>query len=96
MNVFMTITLNSSSGKLLISVSLGFFCGFILFFPLEHVSLSPHFVLRSVYFYQLGRVATSPSLEEVTLCKSIPCVGCMCLVALAGQLELEQVQAMDS
>ena len=41
---FKTITLNSLSGKLLVSVSLGFFYGFILFFCLEHIPLTPHVV----------------------------------------------------
>ena len=45
-NILITIGLNCLSGKLFISVSLGFsfFQGFILFFHLKHIPLSSHFV----------------------------------------------------
>ena len=36
-------------GKLPISISLRFFWGFILFFHLENILLSPNFVLLSVF-----------------------------------------------
>ena len=42
--MLMIINLNSFSGKLLTSVSLGFCWGFILFFHLEYIPISPHFV----------------------------------------------------
>lgn len=57
---------------------------FFLFFPLKHVFLSLYFVLSSVCFYKLGRVATSPRFEGLALYRSIPCVDYLCLVALAG------------
>ena len=49
MSIFMTITLNSLTGILLISILLrSFIVIFALFFHLEHIPLSPHFVCFSV------------------------------------------------
>jgi len=48
-SILMTTTFRLILGKLLISISLRFFWGFILFFHLENIPLSPHFVLLSVF-----------------------------------------------
>ena len=50
--IFMAITLNCLSGKLLISLSLiSFFWSFILFFHLERIHLLPHFAWLSMFIY---------------------------------------------
>lgn len=66
-------------------------------------------LLFGIYFYvssfclslcvclcELGKTATSPVLEGVTLCKSYPFVDCEFWVSLAGQLELECMWAVGS
>lgn len=83
----MTITYNSLSGILLIFVSFNDFSE-VLFFRLEHIPVSSFCLTFSVYFYVLGRTATSPNIEGVASCIVIPCVDRVCLVTLAGGLEL--------
>lgn len=61
-----------------------FFWGFILFFCLEYTPVSSFCLTFYVCFYELGETATSPSLEGVVLCRSVPCVD---RVALSGWLE---------
>ena len=62
-NIFMTDTLNSLSGKLLIFVSLrSFFWGFSLFFGLESIPLSPHFAYLCVF-------VCNRQNEEAVLCR---------------------------
>lgn len=81
--IFMTITLNSLSEKLLIFMPLKFFFKFfvvvcLLFFGgavfnlafcFEQIPLFPYFAWLSVCFYVLGETAFSPSLEVVSLCR---------------------------
>lgn len=56
----------------------------VLFFSLEHIPFS-HFVLSlCVCFYASGETATFTSLEGVALCRNVPSVDCMCLMAFAG------------
>lgn len=65
-SVFMSITLNT------LSSFRSFFWNCVLFFHLKHILLSFHCVC--VCFYELGKTMTSPSLEEVGLCRSLPYV----------------------
>lgn len=62
---FITITLNSLWGKLLISVS--FFPVFFYLVLSFRTYLSPHFVWLCVCFYETGKTATSLGHEGVSL-----------------------------
>ena len=86
----MTLSLNILSCKLIISISLGFFfLGFYFVLSFGTYSSVLSFCLTfSFWFYELGKTS-SPGLEGLALCGSVPCVDCLCLVALAGLLELE-------
>ena len=77
-STFMNITLKFYQVNNLCRV----FLGFILFFHLEHVPLS-HVLIFCVCFYELGEIATFPNLEGVALGRSVPCVDCVCWVAMA-------------
>ena len=84
-SILLTISMYSMSGKLLTSVSLGFFLGF--YFVLSfgtYSSVSSFCLTLGVCFYELGRTATSPSPEGVALCGTVYSVDCLYLVALAG------------
>ena len=64
-SIFVTITLNSSSGKLLISASLGFFpeavsCSFLF---QTYYYLSSFYLIVFVCFYALDEIATSSVLK---------------------------------
>lgn len=58
-----------------------------MFFQLENIPLLPHF-FDFLCFYEFGRRMTSLQLEGLLLYMFIPCVGCICLVPLAGCPEL--------
>lgn len=45
------------------------------------------------FFYKLDKTITSSCVEGVALCRSDPCVDCVCPAALAGQLELHHAWA---
>ena len=65
-SILMTITLISKS---LISISLWcFFWDFILFFHMAHILCLLIVLTSCVCFHELGRTATSPSLEGAALC----------------------------
>ena len=75
-NIFMTITLNSLSDRLLISVSLKFFLlRFWFCFFIWNIFLCSFFFFFSfclilcIGFYELDKTATAPSFEGVDLCR---------------------------
>lgn len=78
----MTIYLNSSPGKLVISVVLEvFFLYFVVFFSLvpsygAYSSVSPFCLTQCVYSYELDEVALSPNFEKLPLFRSGLCVVC--------------------
>lgn len=47
-----------------------------------------------VWFYELGKTATSPNFERVALCRSDFGVDCMCSVSLVGQIKPKQLCIM--
>ena len=79
----MTIALNSLSGRLLISIFLGSFSE-VLFFSLECILFFSFCLTVYVCFYELGETVTFSSLKGVALCRNVPCIDCVCLVALFG------------
>lgn len=84
----MTLFLNILSCKLIISISLGFFfLGFYFVLLFGAYSFLSCCLTFSFWFYELGK--TSSGVEGLALCGSVPFVDCLCLVALAGLLELE-------
>ena len=68
----MTISLNALSGKLLVSISLRFFCffslGFYLVLSFETYSFDSSFLLDSLVLF-LCEIAMPPSLERMALCR---------------------------
>lgn len=72
-NILMTIILNSLSGKLPISLGLFLFLGFFWFSFVGNIILGVLSLFDFCLFLWL----------------TVSCVGCMCLVALAGQLKPE-------
>ena len=97
MGILRTTFLNSWSDKLLICISLGCFLGVLFFLLYETYSLVSLFCLTLDFcFYELGKTAASPGLEESALYGNVPYADYLCLVALTGRLELEQVLARCS
>ena len=97
MSILRTTFLDSLSDKLLICVSLGCFLGVLFFLLYEAYSLVSSFRLTLDFcFYGLGKAAASPGLDELALYGNVPYVDHLCLVALTGRLELEQVLARCS
>ena len=94
MSILRTTCLNSLSDKLLICISLGCFLGVLFFLLYETYSLVSSFCLTLDFcFYELGKTAASAGLEELALYGNVPYADYLCLVALTGRLELEQVLA---
>lgn len=63
----MTISLNSSSDKLILSFIKIFFLSFFLFGT--YFSVSSFFLTLCVGFYIVDETTTSPSLEGMALCR---------------------------
>lgn len=94
MSILRTACLNSLSDKLFICISLGCFLGVLFFLLYEAYSLVSSFCLTLDFcFYELGETAASAGLEELALYGNVPYADYLCLVALTGRLELEQVLA---
>lgn len=77
----MTITLNSQVDCLSPFCSVLKFCLILSFEAYSSVSFCFTF---GVCFYELDKTATSPCLKGVILCRNVPSVDCMYLVALGG------------
>ena len=73
----LVIDLNSFSGKLFTSLSLGFFSGFFLFLSFETYSPVFSFCLHFSISVKLHETVTYPSLEGVSLCGSFLCSLCV-------------------
>ena len=88
----MTITLNSLSGKLLTSLSLRFFSGVLSGSFIWNIFLCFFILLDSlcVYFYVLGKTATSPSLEGVVTGR-LGCVSGCCLCSVLGVVACQEL-----
>lgn len=90
-NIFMTITWNSLSGKLFTSALLRFFSwSFVLFFCLEHSSLFPHFAW--LCFCMLVETALSPCCEGMVAGRLGVCSVC-CVHCSGSAQELSLVSA---
>ena len=86
----MTITLNTLSGSLLISISFNLFLRVCLVLSFGTYSFVSSFCLTfCVCFYMLHRSATSPGLERVALCRRYP-VGPSSMVSLGYQGQMLQ------
>ena len=70
LSILINIVLNSISYRLLVSISFSSFGGgrFLLYFYLDHVSLSLHSGCLSMCFCLLGRSAMSPGLGVMASC----------------------------
>ena len=78
------------------TISLGFVLGFYFALLFGTYSFVSSLCLTfDFYFYELGKISTSPCLSRVSLCGCISCVYCSQLVTLAGWFQLEWVQAWD-
>ena len=88
-SIFMSISLNSLSGILLISISFSLDVIFFLFFHLGHIPLTSCF--DKFYFSMLGKSAMSPALESSGLMKKRSYSALQCIVIYLlelGNLEL--------
>lgn len=92
MIIFITITLNSLSSRLLVCLVCFLLFPFVLLIG-AYSSVSSFYLTSCVCLCELGERATSPILEGVALYRNFPCVDSMFLMALAFWLELERAQA---
>lgn len=64
------------------------------FYIVHSFGASSFYLTFYIWFHELGKRATSPSLKGVALCGSVSSIGCVFQEALAGWMELEQPWAM--
>ena len=80
-SIFMTISLNTLSGKLLISISLVFFFFFLEFYLVlsfvTYSSVSSFCLTFCVCFYESGKATTS-CIEGMALCRSFVAMQTVC------------------